>query len=431
MAIKVYFQYLYNTMKSQNVPTEIMSPAGSYESLMAAIQVGADAVYFGAGKLNMRSRSSQNFSLDDLRRIVAICKEHGVRSYLTLNTIIYDEEIKEMHETVDHAKEAGIDAIIASDISVMQYARSQGVRVHISTQCNITNLDAVRFYAQYGDVMVLARELKLEQVRQIAQGILKGGIKGPGGENIVLEMFIHGALCMAVSGKCYLSLDNMNFSANRGACLQLCRRSYLVTDKDEGYELEVDHEYIMSPKDLCTIGFIDKIILAGVRVLKIEGRGRGPDYVKTVTRCYKEAIASTNDGTYSKEKVDAWTRRLRGVFNRGFWDGYYLGRTMGEWSERYGSQSTRRKQYVGKVTNYFSNIQVAEITIETRGLTKGDEVMFTGPTTGVVECEAKEIRVDDHAADVARKGEKCSVQVPELVRRGDKVFKIVSEQELF
>ncbi len=431
MEIKTYFAYLYITMDANNIPTEIMSPAGSFESLMAAIQGGADAVYFGAGKLNMRSRSSQNFSLQDLHQIATICMEHGVKSYLTLNTIIYDEEIQEMREMVDQAKEVGVDAIIASDISVMEYARSQGVRIHVSTQCNITNLEAVRFYAQYGDVMVLARELTLEQVYHIAQGICKDGIKGPGGENVALEMFIHGALCMAVSGKCYLSLDNMNFSANRGACLQLCRRAYLVTDKDEGYELEVDHQYIMSPKDLCTIGFIDKIIRAGVRIFKIEGRGRGPDYVKTVTQCYQEAIASIKDGTYSKEKVEAWTVRLKGVFNRGFWDGYYLGRTMGEWSERYGSQSTRRKQYVGKVTNYFSKLQVAEITLETRDLAKGDEIMFTGPTTGVLECKASEIRVENLSVNVAGKGEKCSVRVPELVRRGDKVFIIVSEQELF
>ncbi len=410
---------------------EIMSPAGSYESLMAAIQGGADSVYFGIGKLNMRSRSSRNFSLDDLREIADACREHGVKSYLTINTIIYDDEMEEMRQMVNHAKTAAVSAIIASDISVMQYAREQGVRVHISTQCNITNLEAVRFYARYGDVMVLARELTLDQVFHIVRGIERDQIKGPHGKLVQLEIFVHGALCMAVSGKCYLSLDNMNYSANRGACLQLCRRSYLVTDKEEGYELEVDHEYIMSPKDLCTIGFIDKIIRAGVKVFKIEGRGRGPDYVKTVTRCYREAVDAVGEGTYSRAMVDEWTNRLRSVFNRGFWDGYYLGRTMGEWSERYGSQSTRRKEYVGKVTNYFSNIQVAEITMETRQLSQGDEVMFTGPTTGVIEFTLPEIRVDDKPVKTTYKGDRCSVKVPETLRRGDKVYKVIVEKELF
>ncbi len=418
-------------MNSDSNHIEIMSPAGSYESLMAAIQGGADSVYFGVGRLNMRSRSSQNFSLDDLHRIAGICRQHGVRSYLTLNTIIYDEEMGEMRKTVDHAREADISAIIASDISVMEYARKCGMRVHISTQCNITNLEAVRFYAQYGDVMVLARELTLGQVHAVAKGIAGDRITGPFGELVKLEMFVHGALCMAISGKCYLSLDNRNYSANRGACLQLCRRSYLVTDKEEGYELEVDHAYIMSPKDLCTIGFLDKMINAGVAVFKIEGRGRGPDYVKTVTSCYREAVAAIHDGTYSLKKVAGWTERLRGVFNRGFWDGYYLGRTMGEWSERYGSQSTRRKQYVGKITNYFSNLQVAEITMETHKVSTGDQVMVTGPTTGVSEFVLPGIRVDDLPVTTARKGDRCSVKVPELLRRGDKVFRLIIEEELF
>ncbi len=408
-----------------------MSPAGSYESLMAALQGGADSVYFGVGRLNMRSRSSQNFSLDDLHRIAGICRTHGVRSYLTLNTIIYDEEMEEMRKTVDHARKAGISAIIASDISVMEYARKCGMRLHISTQCNITNLEAVRFYARYGDVLVLARELTLEKVHAVAKGIADDSITGPCGDLVQLEMFIHGALCMAISGKCYLSLDNKNYSANRGACLQLCRRAYMVTDKEEGYELEVDHAYIMSPKDLCTIGFLDKMINAGVTVFKIEGRGRSPDYVKTVTSCYREAVDAIRDGTYSLEKVAEWTERLRGVFNRGFWDGYYLGRTMGEWSERYGSQSTRRKQYVGKITNYFSNLQVAEITMETQEISTGDQLMVTGPTTGVSEFVIPVIRVDDQPVTTARKGDRCSVKVPELLRRGDKVFRLIIEEELF
>lgn len=408
-----------------------MSPVGSYESLRAAIQGGADSVYFGVGKLNMRSRSSQSFTFDDLYQVAAICREYEVKSYLTVNTIIYDEEIGEMRQTVDHAKRAGISAIIASDIAVMEYARQQNVRIHISTQCNITNLEAVRFYAQYGDVMVLARELTLKQVHNLVQGIGREQIKGPRGELIKLEVFVHGALCMAVSGKCYLSLDNMNYSANRGACLQLCRRSYLVTDPEEGYELEVDHQYIMSPKDLCTIGFVDKIIHAGVQIFKIEGRGRGPDYVKTVTRCYKEAVQAVANGTYSRELVDKWTQQLQTVFNRGFWDGYYMGRTMGEWSERYGSQATRRKQYIGKITNFFSRLGVAEITIETRELPAKTEVMVTGPTTGVVEFIAHEIRLDDKPTKLVRKGDVCSVKVPETVRRNDKVFRIVTEADMF
>ncbi len=417
--------------ESKITSVEIMAPVGSYESLMAAIQGGADAVYFGVGELNMRSRSARKFDVDDLHRIVGICRENGIKSYLTLNTIIYDEELDDMRRTVDEARVAGITAIIASDVSVMRYAREQGLRVHISTQCNITNLEALRFYARYGDVMVLARELSLEQVYRIWQGINEEGIRGPHGELVRLEVFVHGALCMAVSGKCYLSLDNMNYSANRGACLQLCRRSYLVTDREEGYELEVDHQYIMSPKDLCTIGFIDKIMKAGVSVFKIEGRGRSADYVKTVTSCYREAVAAVEEGSYSREKVEGWTDRLKGVFNRGFWDGYYLGRKMGEWSERYGSQSTRKKQYLGKVTNYFSRLQVAEIKLETRDLSLGDEIMVTGPTTGVVEHIVDQVQVNHRETKRAHKGESCSVKLPGLVRRGDKVFHVRTEELMF
>ncbi len=419
------------TVSSENSGVEIMAPVGSYESLMAALQAGADAVYFGVGKLNMRSRSSQNFSLDDLNNIVSTCRERGVKTYLTLNSIIYDEELPEMRKTVFAARDAGVSAVIASDLSVMEYAREVGLEVHISTQCNITNLSAVKFYARYADVVVLARELSLEQVHQIVLGIEKEQIKGPSGNLIQIELFVHGALCMAVSGKCYLSLDNMNHSANRGACLQLCRRSYLVTDKEEKYQLEVDHEYIMSPKDLCTIGFLDKIIDAGVKVLKIEGRGRGPDYVKTVVACYKEASEAVLEGRYSLSLVEAWTERLRRVFNRGFWDGYYLGRTMGEWSERYGSQATHKKQYAGKVTNYFSRLKVAEVKMESNGISVGDPMMVTGPTTGVLEFVVTEIRVDEISVTQASKGSVCSVAVPAQLRRGDKVFKILIAEERF
>jgi U32 family peptidase len=415
----------------ENMPVEIMAPVGSYESLSAALQAGAGSVYFGVGKLNMRARSSQNFTHDDLANIVEICRRQGVRTYLTLNTIIYDEELEEVRRTIDAAKEAGITAIIASDISVMEYARAKGVEIHISTQCNITNLEAVRFYARYADVVVTARELTLDQVHRIVQGIEKENICGPSGKPVQVELFVHGALCMAVSGKCYLSLDTMNHSANRGSCLQLCRRSYLVTDKEEGFEYEVDNQYIMSPKDLCTIGFIDKIIDAGVRVFKIEGRGRGPEYVKAVTACYREAALAVADGSFSAEKVESWTRRLRSVFNRGFWDGYYLGRTMGEWSERYGSQATRKKQYIGKVTNYFSRLQVAEVKMESHALQLDEAVLVTGPTTGVLEFNASEIRVEEKPVKVTRKGEYCSIPVPDIVRRGDKVFRVFEVKEKF
>lgn len=405
---------------------EVMAPVGSYESLMAALQAGADSVYFGVGKLNMRSRSSKNFSLDDLSKIAAICKDRGVKTYLTLNTIIYDEEMEEMQQAIDRAKEAGVSAVIASDLSVMEYARKVDLEVHISTQCNITNLGAVKFYARFADVVVTARELTLEQVRKVAEGIKRDQVRGPSGRLVSIEMFVHGAFCMAVSGKCYLSLDHMNYSANRGACLQLCRRSYIVTDKEEGYEIELDHAYMMSPKDLCTIGFIDQIIGAGVTVCKIEGRGRGPEYVKTVVSCYKEAARAVHDGTYNEEKIAIWTKRLSRVFNRGFWDGYYLGRKMGEWSASYGSQATHKKQYIGKVTNYFSNIGVAEIKMETHTLSVGETVMVIGPTTGVVEFDVPEIRIDDKPCEKTQKGDVCSLAVPELVRRGDKVFKLVT-----
>ncbi len=402
-----------------------MSPVGSYESLMAAIQGGANSVYFGVGKLNMRSRSSQNFSLDDLDQIVTMGRQHNLRTYLTLNTIIYDEEMAEMEKIILRARDAGITAVIASDLSVIEFAHSQGVEVHISTQCNITNLQAVKFFSRYADVMVTARELSLEQVAAIVKGIEQNQIKGPSGQLVQIEIFVHGALCMAISGKCYLSLDNMNHSANRGACLQLCRRGYTVRDKEEEFELDIDNQYIMSPKDLCTIGFIDKVVHAGVSVFKIEGRGRGPEYVKTVTRVYREAADACINGTFNHEKSQHWLAELSKVYNRGFWDGYYLGRNLGEWTSQYGSQATTRKVYVGKVTNYFSKLGVVEVKMETGTLKINDSVYITGPTTGVIELPIQEIRVDLKPVEETRKGEMCSFQVPELVRRGDQVYKII------
>ncbi len=404
---------------------EIMSPVGSYEALMAAIQGGANSVYFGVGQLNMRAKSSNNFGIADLIEICRICKENNVKSYLTVNTIIYDNEMTEMKEIVDAAKEHGISAIIASDISVISYASSIGMEIHISTQCNITNIEAVKFYAHFADVMVTARELSLKQVAEIIKTIEDEQIKGPGGELIKIEIFAHGALCMAVSGKCYISLDNLNSSANRGACLQTCRRPYHVTDKDGGVELEIDNEYIMSPKDLKTIDFLDLILKAGVRVLKIEGRGRSPEYVKTVTRCYREAADAYFDGTYNDESKLRWNEMLKSVYNRGFWDGYYLGRKIGEWTERYGSQATRKKVYIGKVTNFFGNLNVAEIKIETHSLNLNDEIHIIGPTTGVYEDVVKEIRVDLKPVEQAVKGEMCSIKVKETIRRQDKLYKVV------
>lgn len=410
---------------------EIMSPVGSYEALAAAIQSGAGSVYFGVGQMNMRSRSSANFSLDDLENICNICKEHNVRSYLTVNTIIYNQEIEEMQQLLEHAQKCGISAIIASDFAVIQYCQKIGLEIHISTQCNITNVEAVRFYAQFADVVVLARETELRQVAEISRKIKEENICGPNGKLVQLEMFIHGALCMAVSGKCYLSLDNFNASANRGACLQPCRRAYKVQDYDSEIELAIENKYIMSPKDLCTIGFLDKIIKAGVTVLKIEGRGRSPEYVKMVTQCYHEALNAIQNNNYTQEKIEEWTTRLRSVYNRDFWDGYYLGRTLGEWSERYGSQATRTKQYIGKVTNYFSKLQVAEILIETQELKREDSILIIGPTTGVYEDQVQEIRVELQPVEVAEKGVFCSIPVKETVRRGDKLYRWIEEIDEF
>ncbi len=406
---------------------EIMAPVGSYESLSAAIQAGADAVYFGVGNLNMRSRSAANFTVEDLGRIVETAQRHGVRTYLTVNTIIYNNEIEEMHALVQAAKAADITAIIASDMAVITYAHSIGVEVHISTQCNISNVEAVCFFARWADVVVTARELPLRQVAEITQYIRDNDIRGPKGELVQVEVFAHGALCMSVSGKCYLSLDEYNYSANRGACLQLCRREYLVKDVESDTELLVSGKYIMSPKDLCTIGFLDKIIRAGVRVLKIEGRGRSADYVKTVVECYKEAVQAVAEGTYTQEKIEAWTERLRTVFNRGFWDGYYLGRKMGEWSERYGSQATENKVYLGKVTNYYNRPQVAEMKIETaEHLRVGEDLMVIGQTTGVYRATVEELRLGDTAQPVpeVKQGDVFSVKTTEMLHRGDKLYRV-------
>lgn len=413
------------------MPVEIMSPVGSYESLSAAIAAGAGSVYFGVGAMNMRSRSAANFSLEDLANIVRICKEHQVKSYLTVNTIIYNDEIQQMHELLDAAKECGVTAIIASDMAVIQYAREKGIEIHLSTQCNVTNVEAVRYYAQFADVIVLGRECQLRQVADICQAIGSQQIKGPKGELVKIEIFVHGALCMAVSGRCYLSLDNYNSPANRGACLQPCRRAYEVRDVEDGLELRVDNPYIFSPKDLCTIGYLDKIVKAGVSVLKIEGRGRSPEYVKMVTECYHEALEAIDDQTFNIEKINAWMDRLRSVYNRDFWDGYYLGRTTGEWSERYGSQATRMKRRIGKITNYFSKLGVAEICMEEDVLSVGDDLLIIGPTTGVYEDKVAEIRVEDQAVESVTKGIYCSVRVKELVRRGDQVYRWILVKDEF
>jgi putative protease len=416
-------------MTAQDI--EIMAPVGSYESLHAAIQGGANSVYFGIGKLNMRSNSSKNFTLDDLVEISKVCHENGIRTYITLNTIIYDGELDEMKRIVDAAKANNISAIIASDLSVIQYTRSRGVEVHMSTQTNITNIEAVKFWANFADVMVTARELTLKQVADITRQIEEEQIKGPSGNLVQIEIFVHGALCMAVSGKCYLSLDNMNSSANRGACLQQCRRAYKVTDLDGEHELEIDNQYIMSPKDLKTVDFLDKILKAGVRVLKIEGRGRSADYVKLVSRVYREAANACFDGSYNEENIERWNTELATVYNRGFWDGYYQGRKMGKWTEKYGSLATKRKEYVGKVTNYFTKIGVAEIKMETKELNVGDEIQINGPTTGVYEAVIDEIRVDEKSVQKTIKGDFFSIKTSELVRRMDKVFRVFEAEEEF
>lgn len=404
---------------------EVMAPVGSYESLYAALQGGADSVYFGVEGLNMRARSSANFTLDDLRNIVSVCSEKGVKTYLTVNTVIYNNELDKMRQVIDCAGEAGVTAIIASDLAAILYAHSVGVEVHISTQCNITNFEAVRFFAQYADVIVLAREVVLEQVMEIHRQIIDNDIRGPRGELIKIEMFAHGALCMAVSGKCYLSLHEKNASANRGACNQICRRAYTVKDRDNEIELDIENEYIMSPKDLCTIGFVNKMMDAGIRVFKIEGRARSAEYVRTVCECYNEAITACLENTYSADRIEDWKARLSTVFNRGFWNGYYLGQRLGEWSEVYGSMATKKKVLLGKVTNYFTNLQVGEFKLESFDLQAGDEILIQGPTTGTIQMKVPEIRVDMKPVEKIDKGTVFSMQVGEKVRRGDKLYKWV------
>lgn len=402
---------------------EIMAPVGSYESLHAAIAAGADAIYFGVEGLNMRARSSVNFTLDDLRRIAGICDAAGVKSYLTVNTIMYDDDVEKCHAIIDAVARSGISAIIASDIAAILYARSVGVEVHISTQLSISNTEAVRFYAQWADVVVLARELNLDQVAAIHRAIVEQDIRGPRGELVRIEMFCHGALCMAVSGKCYLSLHQMNSSANRGACTQICRRGYEVTDLETGDRLRIDNKYIMSPKDLKTIHFLNKMADAGVRVFKIEGRARGPEYVRMAVECYNEALNAICDSTFSEEKVAGWDERLSRIFNRGFWDGYYLGQRLGEWSSKYGSSATRVKEYRAKGVRYFPKIGVGEFYMENGELVVGDEVVVTGPTTGALIFTVEEIRVGLRPVECARKGESFSIAVPARIRPSDKLYK--------
>jgi len=416
-------------LKKKREDIELLAPAGNFESLMAAIQGGADAVYFGIGSLNMRSASSRNFQLEDLPEIVKRSEKAGVRTYITLNTIMYDEDLVEMREVIDAVKRVGCDAVIASDFAVISEARSKGVPVHISTQSNVSNVESLRFYAGFADVIVLARELSLEQVRTVCRWIEENNIRGPSGEPVRIEVFAHGALCMAVSGKCYLSLHEMNKSANRGECLQLCRRAYTVTEKEDNYQLEIDNEYIMSPKDLSTITFMDQLLEAGIRIFKIEGRGRPAEYVKTTTACYREAIDNWLAGTFTFQKATKWEEKLRSVFNRGFWEGYYMGKRSGEWSEKYGSNATKRKVYIGKSMNYFAKIGVAEFKLETNTIKKGDRILIIGPTTGVIESTVDEMRVNLKPVDKAIKGDHFSIQVPQVVRRSDKLYKIVTVKE--
>ena len=404
---------------------EIMAPVGSRESLAAAIQAGADSVYFGIGQLNMRSHSANHFTIEDLKEIAETCKARGIKTYLTVNTVIYGEDLRVMREIIDAAKQADITAAIVSDVAVMVYCRQVGLEVHLSTQLNISNIEALKFYAQFADVAVLARELNMNQVAEIYRQIQEQNVRGPRGELVRIEMFCHGAFCMAVSGKCYMSLHDANRSANRGECVQICRRSYTVTDNETGNQLEIDNKYIMSPKDLKTIRFIDKMMKAGVRVFKIEGRARGPEYVHEVVTCYKEAISRVIEGTYTEKKKDAWDERLKTVFNRGFWDGYYQGQKMGEWTRNYGNKATERKVLVGKVIKYFSKLGVAEIAVEASEISLNEKMLITGTTTGVMKFTASEIRYDLKPVDRAEKGWRVSLPVPDKVRPNDKVYKIV------
>ena len=398
-----------------------MAPAGNFECLQAAIQGGANSVYFGVGRLNMRSHSANNFAPEDLAEICRICRKAGVRTYLTLNIVLYGEDLAPMREALDEARRAGVDAVIASDMAAILYARSIGMEVHISTQLSISNIESLRFYAQWADVVVLARELRLEQVAEIARTIEEEGIKGPSGRNVQIEMFCHGALCMAISGKCYLSLHEYNSSANRGACFQLCRRGYEVKDLETGMQLQIDNQYIMSPKDLCTVKFLDKMAAAGVTVFKIEGRARSAEYVKTVAQAYREAADAVEAGTFGEELASSLYTRLETVFNRGFWDGYYQGARLGEWSEVYGNRATRTKTYLGRITNWYSRLGVAEITVETGSFRTGDHLLITGATTGVLECDVTEIRTDRQVQE-ARKGDVCSIPLSERPHRGDRVY---------
>ncbi|MBK8944593.1 MAG: U32 family peptidase [Ignavibacteriae bacterium] len=404
---------------------EVMAPVGSWEALSAAIKAGCNSIYFGVEQLNMRARSSINFTVEDLAKVAEICKENKIKSYITLNTTLYDHDITLMKSIMDSAKQNGIDAVIVSDHAAMSYAKKINYPVHISTQSNVSNIETVEFYADYADVIVMARELSLQQVAYITNEIERKNIVGPSGGLIEVEVFAHGALCMAISGKCYLSLHSHNSSANRGACIQNCRREYTVIDKEEGIELDIDNEYIMSAKDLATIDFLDKVLNAGVKVLKIEGRGRAADYVYTTVKCYREAVDSILNGTYTKEKIEDWKNRLATVYNRGFWDGYYLGRKMGEWSDAYGSKATTKKIYLAKGIKYFSKINVAEFLLEAHSLKKGDSILITGPTTGVIETSVNEIRVDDKIVDEVKQGENFSIKIDELIRPSDKLYKVV------
>ncbi len=422
------FAAMNSTFSSREI--EIMAPVGSYESLMAAIQGGADSVYFGVGHLNMRSKSTVNFTLDDLKNISAICREHGVRSYITLNTVVFDEELEMVRQVIDAAVTEKIDAVIAADHAVISYANKAGIEVHMSTQANITNIEAVKFYAAYADVMVTARELELRQVKAIVEAIGRDRVTGPSGNLVRIEVFAHGALCMAVSGKCYLSLDNMNSSANRGRCLQLCRRPYKVFDRDGEVELEIDNQYIMSPKDLKTLDFLDRILDAGITVLKIEGRGRSPEYVKTVTRVYRQAVNAFYESNFTPENLKLWNLELGTVYNRGFWDGYYLGRKMGEWASGYGSMATRKKVYVGKIMNYFARPGVAELKVEAQSLSVGDDYFILGQTTGVVEGTVTGIRLDDAQVERTVRGELVTLPVASPVRPSDKLYKWIDAENI-
>ena len=414
-------------MEMQRSEYEIMAPVGSRESLAAAIQAGADSVYFGIGALNMRAHSASAFTINDLREIAQTCHQHGIKSYLTVNTIIYGEDLPLMREIIDAAHEAQVSAVIASDVAVMQYCRQVGVEVHLSTQLNISNIEALTFYAQFADVVVLARELNMDQVAEIHRQVMERHVCGPSGQLVRIEMFCHGALCMAISGKCYLSLHAANRSANRGECIQICRRSYTATDNETGYQLDIDNKYIMSPKDLKTVRFIDRLMESGVRVFKIEGRARGPEYVYTVVSCYKEAIQAVLDGTFTEERKDQWDQRLATVFNRGFWDGYYQGQLMGEWNKNYGSNATERKVYVGKGTKYYSKLGVAEFTVEATTFQVGDRLLITGPTTGAMYVTATEIHDDNGHVQVAQQGTRVSIAVTDKVRPSDKLFKLTTD----